>query len=65
LWACDFFSKKVWTLGGLVEAFVLLLIQVGSRRIHVAEMSTNPDGRWTVQQARNMAPGATDRSPLC
>ena len=25
LWACDFFSKKVWTIGGLVEYFVLVL----------------------------------------
>jgi len=27
LWACDFFSKRVWTLGGLVEYFVLFFIQ--------------------------------------
>jgi hypothetical protein len=27
LWACDFFAKKVWTLGGLVEYFVLFFIQ--------------------------------------
>ncbi len=27
LWACDFFSKKAWTLGGLVEYFVLFFIQ--------------------------------------
>ena len=26
LWATDFFSKKVWTMGGLVEFFVLFFI---------------------------------------
>jgi putative transposase len=55
LWSCDFFSKKVWTLSGLVEVFVLFFIQVGSRRVHLAGMTTNPDHAWMVQQARNMA----------
>jgi putative transposase len=55
LWACDFFSKKVWTLGGLVEYFVLFFIQPGTRRVHIAGMTPNPDGPWMVQQARNMS----------
>jgi putative transposase len=55
LWSCDFFSKKVWTLSGLVEVFVLFFIQVGSRRVHLAGMTANPDRAWMVQQARNMA----------
>jgi putative transposase len=55
LWACDFFSKKVWTLNGLVEAFVLFFIHPGSRRVHLAGMTANPDRGWMVQQARNMA----------
>jgi hypothetical protein len=29
-WACDFLSKKLWTLGGLVEHFVLSFIQPGT-----------------------------------
>jgi hypothetical protein len=36
LWACDFFTRKVWTLTGFVELFVLFFIQVGSRKVHVA-----------------------------
>jgi len=54
LWACDFFSKKVWTLGGLVEYFVLFFIQPGTRRVHIAGITANPDGAWMAQQARNM-----------
>ena len=30
--ACDFLSVKAWTLGGLVEYFVLFFIQPGTRR---------------------------------
>jgi putative transposase len=55
LWACDFFSKNVWTLSSLVEVFVLFFIQVGSRRVHLAGMTTNPNRAWMSQQARNKA----------
>jgi len=54
LWVCDFFSKKVWTVGGLVEYFVLFFIQPGTRQVHIAGITANPDGAWMAQQARNM-----------
>jgi putative transposase len=55
LWATDFFSKKAWTKAGLVDVFVLFFIHVGTRRVHIAGITTNPDEAWMVQQARNMA----------
>ena len=55
LWACDFFQKKIWTMHGFVDYFVLFFIHVGSRRIVMAGMTTNPTGPWTAQQARNVA----------
>ena len=54
LWATDFFTKKVWTPRGLVEYYVLFFIHVGTRRVHIAGMTPNPDGPWMKQQARNM-----------
>jgi putative transposase len=54
LWACDFFTTEVWTLGGLVEYYVLFFIHIGTRRVHVAGMTPNPDGGWMAQQARNL-----------
>jgi putative transposase len=55
LWACDFFSKKVWTAGALVDVFVLFFLHVGTRRVHVAGVTAQPDKPWVVQQARNAA----------
>ena len=55
LWACDFFTKKVWTKNGLVDVFVLFFIHLGTRRVHIAGMTTNPDEAWVVQQARNLS----------
>jgi putative transposase len=53
LWACDFFSKPVWTLRGLVEVYVLFFIHVGTRRVHLAGLTPHPDRAWVAQQARN------------
>jgi putative transposase len=55
LWACDFFSKRVWTAFGFVELFVLVFIQVGTRRVHIAGITANPDTEWMKRQAKNMA----------
>ena len=55
LWACDFFTKKTWTFGGLVDVYVLFFIHIGTRRVHIAGMTANPDNAWMVQQARNMS----------
>jgi putative transposase len=63
LWACDFFSKKVWTMRGLVDVFALFFIHVKTRRVHVAGMTTNPDNAWMVQQARNVSMHLADQVP--
>ena len=55
LWACDFFTKPVWTLCGWVEVYVLFFIHIGTRRVHIAGMTPNPDRAWVAQQSRNTA----------
>jgi putative transposase len=55
LWACDFFSKNVWTLRGLVEVYIFFVIHVGSRRVHVVGLTPHPDRAWMAQQARNLS----------
>ena len=55
LWACDFFTKSVWTLMGKVEIYVLFFIHVESRRVQIAGMTAHPDRDWMKQQARNIS----------
>jgi putative transposase len=55
LWACDFFTKPVWTLCGWVEVYVLFFLHIGTRRVHLAGTTANPDRAWVAQQARNTA----------
>lgn len=52
--ATDFFSVEVWTPVGLQTYYVLFVIQLRSRRIHVAGITTNPDGDYMAQIARNL-----------
>ena len=50
----DFFTTEVWTAKGLVTYYVLFFLHLGSRKVHVAGMTPNPDESWMVQIARNL-----------
>jgi hypothetical protein len=49
--ACDFFTVETVFLRTL---YVLFVIEVGSRCIHI-EVTRNPDAAWVTQQARNLS----------
>ena len=51
--ATDFFTAEVWTKCGLVTYYILFFIQVGSRKVHIAGLTPNPNGEWMTQMARN------------
>ena len=61
LWACDFFTKDVWTGFGKVTYYVLFFIHVGTRRVHVSGMTCQPNGPWVEQQARNLTMDLAER----
>jgi putative transposase len=38
----------------LKRFYVLFFVELASRRVHLAGVTTNPDGRWVTPQARNL-----------
>jgi putative transposase len=49
--ACDFFTvDTVW----LRRLYVLYFIELDTRRVHLAGVTTNPNCAWVAQQARNL-----------
>ena len=47
--ACDFFTiETLW----LKTLYVFFFIELGTRRVHLAVITTNPDSAWVTQQAR-------------
>jgi len=58
--ACDFFTVETAWLRTL---YVLVFIELGSRRIHLSPSTVQPDSAWVTQQARNLALDLDGRSP--
>ena len=56
--ACDFFTvETIW----LQTIYVLFFIELGSRRVHFAGITTNPNEIWITQQARQLVWELSDR----
>lgn len=52
--AIDFTSTEVWTMYGLVTMFVLVVMELKTRRIEIAGVTASPDSVWVQQMVRNL-----------
>jgi putative transposase len=57
--AADFFT--VYTLSGRV-LYILFVIELSTRKVHVAGCTSNPNDAWVTQQARNLVMGLDGRA---
>ena len=49
--ACDFLTVETITLKTL---YVLVWIELGTRRVHLGGVTSNPHSAWVTRQARNL-----------
>ncbi len=52
--AADLFTVEVWSCVGLTRYYVLVVIKLSSRRVHVAGIMEYPHGKWMKQMGRNL-----------
>ena len=55
LTATDFFTAEVWTPRGLVTYYILFVMHVATRRVHIAGPTPCPNEFWMTQVARNLS----------
>jgi hypothetical protein len=52
--ATDFFTVEVATWQGLVTYYVFFVMELSTRRVHIAESSSNPNEAFMMQCARQL-----------
>ncbi len=61
LLACDFFTVETLRLKTL---YVFFFIELGTRRIHLAGITSNPNSAWVSQQARQFVWGLDEHNAV-
>ncbi len=53
MWQCDFFSKRILTIKGIRDVFVLAFLNVKTRQVILSPATLHPDETWVVTQAES------------
>ncbi len=66
LWACDFLTRHVWTLGGRVDMYLVVFIHIQSWRIWVSKATAHLNHvcrEWKLHYNRERPHSAIDHLP--
>ena len=54
IFATDFTTAEVWTRNGLVTLYILAVMHLKTRRVHIAGITPSPNATWRKQVCRNL-----------
>jgi len=54
LWACDFFTKTIWTAMGPKLFHVLFFLNIRTREVHIAGMTAKPNKEWVLNASKSV-----------
>jgi putative transposase len=54
LFATDFTTVEIWTRNGLITFYVMAVMHLTTRRVHIAGITTSPNAAWMKQTCRNL-----------
>jgi putative transposase len=60
LWQCDFFTKRAWTLKGRRYLYVLVFLNVATRKVFVTRATEHPKVEWVVERTGEFVRHAQD-----
>ncbi|MEZ6072239.1 MAG: integrase core domain-containing protein [Pirellulales bacterium] len=60
LWQCDFYAKRVLTMKGWKELYLLVFLHVGTRRVFIAPSTFHPNDAWVNEQGEAFLKHAAD-----
>ena len=52
--ACDFTTVEIWNKGSLITYYVLFVIELATRRVHLVGLTPSPDQQWMSNVARSL-----------
>lgn len=65
LWACDFVQHRVLTLRGFRDAFLLVFVNVATRRAFATASTEHPDAEWVAEQVARFKAASGVRGTMC
>lgn len=65
LWACDFVQHRILTVRGFRDAYMLVFVNVATRRAFATKSTEHPDAAWVAAQVSELKAAAGNKATEC